>query len=563
LIENNLIFDDLSTIYKGVTNKVLADAMMGQALKYTQDALNVGIMETDYSKIEALCKGDSEKCGQSLFDVALAESTKTQPLTSEQETAKQLAQDLAFSLINDGTVKWTVGDISNFGYQSGEALADAENYREALTKIQKTDCDGFFGSMWCSVSDGQNTKENYLNGLKTSIDKIKSDFVVMPSDGIVIGSESKTLGYFGKDVEGVTFDCNSVTVKTCIDNNKVNIENYCTKNKIKGDCNEFFTSELEKLAVIKDGTGLQSEGKALDKDGYNDALYNNFLGTLDAESCKGLVDCQEKADAAVEAACPDGAFMDPTCIKAIAGQKAIEQYEQHTYSVGMVSLMGALTQSDPKALDAAKTLFGAEADYSGLGKLGQEIPAGICEAKIEGYLDKTIESAGTATKYGCLDNPDFEENDPSNPCLNVIVDLRAKRTEVTPDNFTAVSFSYYIHAPEDEAIKFVVAMSYVANGKKEKELLLNVTNVDENGVGADFHNFDIELTNKDATDFRIAIAAFYSDDSVYENVGATIILATPGAYYSEEGNTQGNEEEQSSNPSQDLSPQEMLDLANI
>lgn len=573
-IANRLVLssgtDTIGELYKGATNQDFKDAIFANALsvkdedleynKITTNLLNTEnklpdgnsiVVLTSNDLIKSLCAADSQACGQSLMNVAL----------DDKNPSQENAQNIAFSLVSDGTVKWSVGDLATFGYKSGEALNQSEEYRKALAKVQGTDCDGFFGSMWCSITDGQNTKENYLSGLENSLIGLKSSYSVVPAGNIILGEESKTLGYFGKDIEGVTVDCKGESVNNCYTANLDKFEAYCKKNDVK-DCSGTFKSQLTQRASITSDT----------KETLNVNLYINYLTTLqeagitgiDIDKCKDANICAEVAKAAVDLVCEDGAWMNPDCIKAIAGQKAIEQHEQHSYSIGMTSLLGALTQSDPKALAAAKTFFGAEADYSSLGKLGKEFSAGICEAKVEGYLDKTVKNSGSATKYGCLDNPDWEENDPSNPCLDVIVDLRAKRTEIMPDNFTAISFSYYIHSPLDEDIRFIVAMSYIANGKKEKELLLNTTKVEADSVSSDLHNFDIELTSQDASDFKIAITAFYGDSTtVYENIGTNIILATAEAYYSGDGNTAGNEESQASNPSQDLTSEDMLDLANI
>ena len=135
-------------------------------------------------------------------------------------------------------------------------------------------------------------------------------------------------------------------------------------------------------------------------------------------------------------------------------------------------VMDAIKNPDNEALKTAK-MFGFENDYSYLPTfLKETVPSQVCLDKIEGYMDKEIENNGGITTYGCTEY-DIEA-DPKNKCLEVLGDLRAQRSEITPDNKTVITYSYYLKGQGSG--NFKLSVKYVQNGNFVEYI------IDEGGV---------------------------------------------------------------------------------
>lgn len=146
--------------------------------------------------------------------------------------------------------------------------------------------------------------------------------------------------------------------------------------------------------------------------------------------------------------------------------KTADEQTVVTTNIGFF-LMDAIKNPDYSAMQTAK-YFGFEADYSYLPNfLKESIPSQMCLDKIEGYLDKNVETNGGVTSYGCT-KYDMEKN-PNNKCLEVLGDLRAQRTSFTPDNKTLITYSYYIKAQGTGDYK--VTVKYKQNGNYVAHIL--------------------------------------------------------------------------------------------
>lgn len=189
--------------------------------------------------------------------------------------------------------------------------------------------------------------------------------------------------------------------------------------------------------------------------------------------------------------------------KLAAAEPALER-SQVSVNIGY-SIMNAIKNPDQNALKAAK-VFGFEANYENLPvMLRESLPSQMCLDKIEGYLDKEVESNGGVTKYGC-DSYDVNK-DPDNHCVEVQGDLRAQRSAITPDNKTLVTYSYYVKTPQDP---FEVSVKYVQNGNWKVFILENssssknmdsveiplndTTGIEDNSFTINLNTGDLSLT---------------------------------------------------------------------
>lgn len=238
------------------------------------------------------------------------------------------------------------------------------------------------------------------------------------------------------------------------------------------------------------------------------------------------------------------------------------------------SILALLQNPDQNALKALK-IFGIETDYSSLPTwLGNEASSSICMAKIEGYLDKTLDNGGGVTRYGCDDDNELDAN--YNPkeikaCLDVLADIRAQRTPITPDNKTTISYSFYLKAPEAREIKYIVAMSYKQNGNIKKQILYNESTLSEGGKVKEYQYADVPLgdvSGIEANSFRIAIGAFYVDNGEYVNIGTPIYMASADTItvtIEDNGNSEGNSQAstQQGDETDGLSSPSLLDMMSI
>lgn len=209
-------------------------------------------------------------------------------------------------------------------------------------------------------------------------------------------------------------------------------------------------------------------------------------------------------------------------------------------------ILTTILSPDQNAMSAAK-LFGVEADYSNVPKfLSESIPSQICLAKIDGYLDKTKESSvngqGGLTSYGCSQEYTqvYDEETkkykkmPQTQCLEVLADLRAQRTQMTPDGKTAISYSYYIKAPPNTELKYIVAISYVEGSTIKKQTIVPLTKT--SGIKNGFDSVELFLNASDGeineNSFTINLLAIYDNNEVYQKLSYSIPPITTGDSYS-------------------------------
>ncbi len=220
---------------------------------------------------------------------------------------------------------------------------------------------------------------------------------------------------------------------------------------------------------------------------------------------------------------------------------------------GIYKAISILTNPDENALKASK-LFGLDEafnfkDNALYDVFGEPFPSNICIAKIDGYLDDQQNTNGGVTSYQFgTDDPDEKLSERS---INVRYDLRAQMTRVTPDAKVSISYSYFVKAPFEEDLQFIIAVSYVADNKVKKVALTDLKSIKGGEKSNGFETVDLPLnsTNVDENSFQIGLVAVDSTKSPVYSVTTPIILITSGTnnynINSGSGNSQGNTNAQS------------------
>lgn len=278
---------------------------------------------------------------------------------------------------------------------------------------------------------------------------------------------------------------------------------------------------------------LESKCKnnACSGDDYN-AELNQFLSKYMAQvGCGSLSECKQKLD---EGTLCQGAAKENCEEQAQILEYAFDAVGDYYYvkpSTGF--LVFEFLNLKDEAVNALK-LFGVEKDYSNVPSLlKEEIPSTVCLLKIDGYLDKEEENGGGVTQYGCELDGDKSSNDDPN-CINVLLDLRAQRTPIAPDNTTVITYSMYLRGSTKSDVQYMIALSYYEDGKKKKYPLSELINLSKGGVASLYHNVIFEVNSTGTVEpnsFEIGVVAVYPDKSVYTSKTYPIVLIEVGDVY--------------------------------
>ncbi len=456
------------------------------------------------------------------------------------------------------------GDILNSNKVDKDELL--KQYEEA--KCGDTMIVSYLCKTFTNVNEDDLIRESYINKLKET--------EIVTKDLIDKYDLENTC-----DVGDSIFECNSklnTVTEDIIKNNY--LTGICDVGDSIESCNikiENYNSESEENSFDK----LETSNKiSFDIDSRNEIKANVFLennnikggdiytycsGDLNSESCIEAVDnCEETCSD-----CDCNKIKDDFEIAYDLSEREDSMY---------YTLLKGLFQPSEDALQAAK-LFGFEADYSNVPDvLRQSFPSQVCEAKIDGYLDKDIEVLGGTSQYGsCTEEIDaIETNEDKNKCSQVIGDIRAQRTQITPDLKTDITYSAFIRAPSSGSVKLIIALSYkLKNGELNKLLITdNATEISNGEIKSIYEHVNL-LINKtseevDENSFKIYLLAVHSDNSQYLNLVTPVYLMTfddrTASIYDDglygEGNDEGNLIVTNEGESRDISTDEMLSWIN-
>jgi hypothetical protein len=296
----------------------------------------------------------------------------------------------------------------------------------------------------------------------------------------------------------------------CVSKNQIDAQ------KVASDAFNDIANKLERSCTLStQNTFLYCQNKDL----WNSQLIRevqNVFGTTNLIDINGNIDCSMANGQNNRENCEN---IKREYERYIEGNTAVDANYLYTF-------ISAITNPDSSAIKAAR-LFGFEANYENVpAMLRDPIPSTMCMAKIEGYLDKDIITEGGITKYGCSD----EENlDPS--CVDILGDLRAQRTQITPDGKTAITYSVYIK--NNAPISYIIAAKYSQNGISQKVALTELVNTSASPIWTSLETVEIQINQSKGVvneqSFELVMVSVYSDSNEnYLRLEIPIPLITQG-----------------------------------
>lgn len=492
--------DTISKMYSKLGNNV-REEIMTKTLSIITNSNAVDVKKDDV--ISKLCSANSGRCGEDIKSI-LTSDVNINAIKGDKENLDSLFKYLTTAIASN-TIEMTKAQAA---YIIANSPAIDRTKQEEFTKAINggTDCNnGMFGSVlkgWgCAIVGKETTKELYLEGLSAKFDEIETKSYVMPTKEIKVGK--------------VTINCNRKPQSEC-------------EAQIKTACKKSTSCEKEAIATM-------NREKTIDVSKANEGIWKALSSSMAATSgersnCDSYDDCKKEVDEYCEKGDSD------TCSALRAG---LERADDQTYvhENPWSPILQGLINPDQDALKAAKLLFGEEADYSHLGRFGQEY-GGICLYKIDGYLDKNeavnkYKYGNGQTSYYSCDEESINSTDRSvGKCLEVFGDLRARRAAITPDNHTVITIDYYLKKMEYVDTYYAAAVAYKQKGVVVKKLLIAPTNITANTK--QYKNFNLYLNQTDGlveNSFQIAVATFKRGTKNKEMVLQTpVYLATADVY---------------------------------
>lgn len=231
-------------------------------------------------------------------------------------------------------------------------------------------------------------------------------------------------------------------------------------------------------------------------------------------------------------------------------------------------IISVLANPDGNAMKASK-LFGFDEkfnfkDTTLYEMFGEPFASKICLAKIDGYLDNEQNNGGGVTKYK-FSGQETEFGTKTNS-VDVLYDLRAQRTQMTPDGKSVISYSYFLRAPKAEELTYIIAISYVGNNQLKKLALTDMKTVKGGSTGNGFESVEVPLnsTTVDEGSFQIGLVAVGASKQPYYSVTIPIVLIGSGDSYSSissgSGNSAGNAQAQAQAASSNFGVNDMLGM---
>lgn len=209
----------------------------------------------------------------------------------------------------------------------------------------------------------------------------------------------------------------------------------------------------------------------------------------------------------------------------------------------------------------------------------------ICMAKIGGYLtDKLIGNDAIkdgynpsnfdtgGTRYGsCVQddkNPNTQQS--SLDCTEVKADIRATKSQLTPDNKIWISYSALLKTPTSGEVTTAIMLSYTQGktNKKQKKIIkfLNISN-SEGKYWQDYNNYELEINTtygKINDNMLIWIRSLNSDKSKYIVIKDTVYNITSDKYDGINfGNSQGNKNAKENKKENPIDEDYMMDDSNF
>lgn len=447
-----------------------------------------------------VCADYQDRCGEALFTMNVPVADELILRSMEGEGALEISDELS--------------DDFATRFLTSRSLSD-EDYKKVLDAINNGGCeeDEYFCRLGSIFSERQSGSDFYRESIEKQINAFRNADENFKNQEI-----SDTFGNnfdfeFSFDGSG-SFVCgNSDTLNEC----QIRAKNVC------GDDYECMaTAQLELSNYVN---------QALLENTIRQTFSTNV--NLQNFDCDGFstLDCKQTF---LDTCRDQSGVSNSQCNAAASAFDSV--YKKETVDTSSIyDVLTLFLKPDARAVKGLK-LFGIEADYASLPAfLRDEFSSQICYAKINGYLDKEIQQGGGVTSY-TITNTSNE--------IQVVADVRGQRTRVTPDDKTSVTLSYFIRAPHDSGIKYIVAMSFRDDGRVKKIALTDTIRVSKNGKRNDFQTIDIPLNSTgevDENSFKIGLLAVRDSGSVYTNLITPMILVTAGDAIFDLGSSSGND----------------------
>lgn len=315
--------------------------------------------------------------------------------------------------------------------------------------------------------EDQEELENKKEFLKSSM--TGTDFVNMVGD-----KDSDKLAEIFNDCSGFT----------CWFKNKIDAETLARESIVEA------RERARGDAIIEDPENCPDREECISPEDYNQRLDEEIenqidLDALSGESCESVdscdvteIECGDEDDK-----CHNNKEMIQVMQDEKRQQEAVQLEGAGAVGYGIAS---ALLNIDQRALQASE-FFGFESRFHDLPEVLQEdFPSQICMYEIDGYLDEqrttTTNNVRGSTQYGCLNEESTQIDRETGKvetfggnCLNVVGDIRAQRTPLTPDDTVEISYSGFVKAPPGNSITAEVFAVYNLDGETREEKLYNAT----------------------------------------------------------------------------------------
>ncbi|NQZ84114.1 MAG: hypothetical protein HRU03_00175 [Nanoarchaeales archaeon] len=205
------------------------------------------------------------------------------------------------------------------------------------------------------------------------------------------------------------------------------------------------------------------------------------------------------------------------------------------------SLIDAIKNPDALGISAAKA-FGIQTYYDDLPKWLTEqglAVSYICIGDIHGYLDDesslggtTIIGDGSLTKYSYDIGGDDYGRSGDVTTLEVVYDIRAKMTRITPNGETGITISVYLKAPHNINITYMLGIGYKSGDEYINKILgNNESTINKGETFSELIPIDLEVENPSEvveSSFFLYLKVRTGNGVVVANDNVNIYLVTKG-----------------------------------
>ncbi len=390
-------------------------------------------------------------------------------------------------------------------------------------------------SLETRINDGEDLSQEELDTLRQNKEFLKNTMTGTEFVNDVLEGRSP------QDVQSALNDCSGIVNSlSCFFGKKITAE---TKAR------EAVLEAKQEITQGKTVTNNCPEGKeCISVDDYNKELEQKLEEKIEFETfrvCSGDTpasnSCREVCSSIscnVEEArnsCgnDEGCLEQVELIQTLQEEQRQQEYKSFSgWTAGGYTVLKSLINPDTQGIEASQ-FFGLDSDLSDLPSvLGEDFPSQVCLYEIDGYLDTTrdtnVNGVGGVSQYSCLEGRN---------CVDIIGDIRAQKTPLTPDKKIEVSLSGFIQAPENNSVDMKIYANYIVNNENVEELLFETT-VARNSRESVFEVYEIpekegiNFSNYDDTnEITINLEGKYTSGGTYVDLTTPAYSVLEGVEY--------------------------------